>query len=208
MFRLIFNNLAPLAIVACVFFALSVGVADDTDASAQNYVEELVTGMVDEVTERRDVYINNEKRLQELITNRIIPSVDVPLIGRLVLGKHWNTANDTQRKLFTDAFQMMLINLYGKSLAVLAEVDSVRFISSQKLKGGKYQVIVSQFTFKGGEVPLEIKYSVKPAGDKWQIFDLIIDGSSIAKQLRQNFNQEIVNSGLDALIARLNTTYN
>lgn len=208
MLRTISHCLSFFVATALVISVSAIGAADDDYASAQAYVEVLVTDLVTEVTEHRDIYVNDEKRLHSLIETKIIPSVDVPFIGRLALGKYWKTTSAQKHKLFTDALQSMLTNLYGKSLIVLAEVDSVRFIEPEKTSKGKYQVVASQLIFKGGKPPLEVKYAVKPVDGTWQIFDMVIDGGSILKLLRQNFEQEIAATSLDALITRLSTTHN
>ncbi len=208
MLRTISNYLSLLVAAALAFSVPVAGAANSDYASAQVYVRTLVADLVAEVTEHRDVYVNDEQRLYDLIEEKIVPSIDTSSIARLALGKHWKTTSAEQQKVFTASLQTMLTNLYGKSLIILAEVDSVRFPAPEKAKAGKgkYQMVVSRFVFKGGKTPLEVKYVVKPNGARWQIFDMVIDGNSILKQLRQSFEREIAEASVDALITRISAT--
>lgn len=173
---------------------------------AQAFLSGLLDGVVSEVKENQTVYINDTDKLYQLIDQRILSAVDLELFGKLVLAKHWQTATETQRRAFITAFHATLMRSYGKSLILLSNVEKVDYPMPQSVdESARYQVITTKMFFSGGQTPVSIAYAMLKQDQQWKIFDLIIDGLSLAKQFRQNFDFEIKETSLDALIQRLNT---
>lgn len=192
------------SIIALLLISTSLAFADDDYLSARKYVEVIVNELIIEVKANQDVYAEDQQRLFTLIEAKVLPSVDIELFSKLSLGKYWKSASTAQRKLFTASLRKTLTRSYGKALVLLSEVDRVEFAPADtQSKGKKYKRIASKMIFTGGEKPISISYAVRKEDDKWLIFDLVIDGVSIVKQFRQNFNREISEKGLNALINRI-----
>ena len=170
---------------------------------AKSFLSEMVDDVVTEVKTHNAVYREDTNKLYDLIDQRILSAVDMELFSKLTLGAHWASASTTQRESFTTALRDTMVYSYGKSLLLLSKVEKIDYPRPQTSEQARYQIVRTQLFFVGGQAPISINYAMLARDDAWIIFDLIVDGLSIGKQLRQNFNIEIQDKGLDALIERL-----
>lgn len=143
----------------------------------------------------------NPEQLRSLVNESIVPSVDFVLLSRLTLGKYWRTASTAQRQRFTTEYQQLLIRTYMNSLASYnGEAIEYRLLTvSDDGKSATVRTLVQQ----PGESPLTVDYSVfnTPAG--WKIYDVTIEGISLAITHRSSFGREIRARGMDGFIEYL-----
>ena len=171
---------------------------------ARDFLSTVIDGVVSEIKTRNAVYAEDTEKLYQLIDQRILSAIDMELFSKLALGTHWNSASTTQRQSFAKALRKTMIHSYGKSLLLLSKVEKIDYPLPQTTKAANYHVVKTMLFFVGGRAPISINYAMLSKEEKWVIFDLIMDGLSIGKQFRQNFDLEIKEKGLDALIMRLN----
>ena len=174
-----------------------------TYEDARNFLSTLVDGVISEIKINKATYQDDTEKLYSLIDQRILSAVDVELFSRLTLGTHWNSASESQRQSLAEALHNTMIRSYGKSLLLLSKVEKVDYPLPETTKQARYQIVRTMLFFTGGQSPVSINYAMLHKEEKWVIFDLIIDGLGMGKQFRQNFDLEIKDKGLDALITRL-----
>ena len=170
---------------------------------ARDFLSILVDDVISEVKINKATYQNDTEKLYDLIDRRILATVDMELFSKLTLGSHWNSATTTQRRSFADALRRTMVRSYGKSLLLLSKVEKIDYPMPETVKEARYQIVKTMLFFVGGQAPVSINYAMFFKEDRWVIFDLIVDGLGVGKQFRQNFDLEIKDKGLDALIARL-----
>ncbi len=170
---------------------------------ARGFLSLLVDGVVSEVKTNKAIYQDDTEKLYTLIDQRILGNVDMELFAKLTLGSHWSSASEAQRQSFKEALHKAMIRSYGKSLLLLSKVEKIDYPMPETVKQARYQIVKTMLFFVGGQAPVSINYAMLFKEDKWVIFDLIVDGLGVGKQFRQNFDLEIKDKGLDALIARL-----
>ena len=191
-----------LALVAAIFAAAP---ATADYQAAKGVVETLMHELIAEVRANEKLY-DDDERLFDLIRRRVLPMVDTAAFSRLVLGRHWQSAGDEQRRAFTRAMESQMIRSYGKSLTLLLEVNRIRFLPPDGRVGGKYEIVMSSISFTSNQPPLRIGYAMHEVDGDWRIFDLRIDGLSLVKEFRRSFDREINEHGLTGLIKRLDAS--
>jgi len=106
-------------------------------------------------------------------------------LSRLTLGRNWKKLNDAQRKEFMELYREILEGAYmGKLLDYTNE--KVVFHKETMLSKTKAEV-QSKIVTKGVEIPLH--YRMIQRGGSWKVYDLIIEGISMVKNYRSQFNQ-------------------
>jgi ABC-type transporter MlaC component len=195
----------------CALVAAIALAAGTVQAGEENPALQLMQRTTDELllrlNEESDLYSDDIQHLYRIIEEVILPVVDVQTFSRLILGKHWQSYSDSKRSDFVESFQSMMIRTYGKRL-LTTDVANLKFEYDSKQKndpGKRYQIVKSRIILGGGEAPLDISYSLIDR-DGWKVFDIIIDGTSLARQLRGAYAAEIQEDGPDALLARLKNT--
>ena len=182
---------------------LSAGVVcADGHAAARLVMQQAIDRLTQRLDAEAEMYAEDEQRLYLMLEEEVLPVVDMHLIGRLVLGRHWKTAGEAQKKDFIRYFRSMLMKSYGKTLLLLDDFKVEYEPPLPDDMNKKYQIVRTKVVTSSNRPPLSINYSLIER-EGWKMFDIIIDGTSIARQFRTGFDREIREVGLDALIARL-----
>ncbi len=142
-------------------------------------------------------------KLYQLVDEKILPLVDFDAMSKLILSTHWKKATPEQRARFKEAFKNLLVNTYTKSLKQYANQDIIFFPERTRIDG-KYATVYSEFVPGNGQPNVPVIYKLrKDKQGNWKAYNLEIEGLSVVKNFRTDFNSEINSKGLDALIARL-----
>jgi phospholipid transport system substrate-binding protein len=133
---------------------------------------------------------------------RVLPHVDFAEAARLAAGDAWTRANALQRAQLAAAFRPMLIRGYlealrghkGQTLAVLPVRGEAR----------RSDDITVQSRLEGaGGAPLAVEYALRRRGGEWKIYDIRIDGESLAASCRPVFERVARAEGIGGLIKRI-----
>jgi phospholipid transport system substrate-binding protein len=133
---------------------------------------------------------------------RILPHVDFAEAARLAAGDAWTRASSSQQAQLAAAFRPMLIRGYlealrghrAQTLAVLPVKSGAR----------RSDDITVQSRLEGaGGAPLAVEYALRRRGGEWKIYDIRIEGESLAGSCRPVFEQVARIEGIAGLIKRI-----
>lgn len=144
---------------------------------------------------------NDPVRLNRVIEKHVLPHVDFTTLSRLTLGKHWRTATPEQRAQFAVEFRALLVRTYSASLTEYSN-QHVEYIAQNTSPDSK-RVTVRTRIVDTGRPSLPIDYSLRKVKGHWKIYDVTIEGISLAVNYRATFAQEIRSRGLEGLIRHL-----
>ncbi len=194
------------ALIAALFFAMTNHVFAIDDRTPEQIVEDTSSTILSTINEKNDEMREDPTLINSLINDTVIPIIDLNSMGKLILGKYWKKANEAQREGFIAEFKDMLIRTYAKSLVDYGHAK-VKVLPTREKEQGKYYTVQSELSVGAGKAPLQVAYVFrKNKQDEWKVFDLAVDGLSLVKNFRTSFGQEIKETSLDALIARLANT--
>ncbi len=199
------KQLLAFSVALMLLVASSYVVAID-DRIPEQIVEDTSATILKTINEENEQLREDPTLINALINETVIPIIDLDSMGKLILGKHWKKASETQRSGFISEFKDMLIRTYAKSLVDYGHAK-VNVLPTREKEQGKYYTVQSELEVGSGKAPLQVAYIFrKNKQDEWKVFDLAVDGLSLVKNFRTSFGQEIKETSLDALIARLANT--
>ena len=120
-------------------------------------------------------------------------SVDIDGIGMYALGKHKKTMSDEQKTKYKKLFKSYFLKSFSSRL--VDYTDPKINVVSQKVINKKYTIVNSilEATSKRPEVKIDWRiYTKNP--DKPLIRDLIVEGLSLARTQKEEFNSIIQNN--------------
>ena len=123
-------------------------------------------------------------------------SVDIDGIGMYALGKHKKTMSDEQKTKYKKLFKSYFLKSFSSRL--VDYTDPKINVVSQKVINKKYTIVnsVLEATSKRPEVKIDWRiYTKNP--DKPLIRDLIVEGLSLARTQKEEFNSVIQNNDGD-----------
>ena len=193
--------MAAMVVAACLF-AGSAATAADAGASAQRFVQQVTSTVVDELTSRRETFRDDPQALYELVDRHILPYFDFERMSRLVLGKkRWKSSSPEQRERFVAAFRSLLVRTHAELLREY-QGQPLTYLDPVQLKQEDEIYVPVEIDLSGGQSVL-IGYALQGTGTDWKVFDVTVDGVRLLRNYRSSFRSEIARHGVDGLIARL-----
>ena len=166
--------------------------------------DEFVQSIVDKASKVLANNINKEQRIKKL---KLIAmeSVDIRGIGFYTLGSHRKNLSDNQKKEYNDLFYKYFLKSFSSRLADYTD-PKINVLSQEKINE-KYTIVSSLLvgTEKRPEVKLDWRVYTKNPNQPL-IRDLIIEGLSLARTQKEEFNSIIQSNDGDINTLFLNLT--
>ena len=132
-------------------------------------------------------------------------AVDVDGVGLYTLGKHRKTLTDNQKKQYKELFRNYFLKSFSGRLVGYS--DAKIAVLSEEIKNEKYTIVNTKLigTSDRPEVKIDWRVYTKDP-ENLLIRDLIIEGLSLARTQKEEFNSIIVNNenNIEALFENLN----
>jgi phospholipid transport system substrate-binding protein len=115
------------------------------------------------------------------------------------LGRHWDQRTPAEQKEFVRLFTELILRSYTSKVG-LSNSEKTMF-RGETIDGDQAVVQTTLFLNHGGEMPLD--YRMHNTSDRWQVYDVNIDGISLVGNYRAQFNKIIRSSSYETLVAKL-----
>ena len=163
---------------------------------------EFVQQTADEASEALNKRLSKEEKMEKL---KIIAkkTVDITGIGYYSLGKHRKGLGEKEKKEYIEIFEKYFLKSFASRLAEYTD-PKIR-VESQKILNEKYTMVSSVLLATKDKPEIKIDWRVITKNpDKPLIIDVIIEGVSLAKVQREEFNSIIQNKDGDINALLLN----
>lgn len=169
----------------------------DPDADAARSMIETVGNDVLEVL--RDTGLSDQQKYERLVTLLNEP-IDLDLVARLILGRHWRTASEPQRTEYLELFRAFALHTLASRLDVYGgqgfEITGAKVV-------GRDDALVSTRILSDGP-PLAVDWRVRQRDDDRMVaIDVIVEGVSLIVTQRSEFGAVIERQGMDGLLSEL-----
>ena len=172
-----------------------------TESFATN-PSDFVQSAVNRASEILKQNISKEEKMEkiELIAEEV---VDIKGIAYYSLGSHRKTLSSEKKEEYFKVFKKYFLKSFSSRLAQYS--DPKIQVSSEKKLNEKYTIVSSILlsTEKTPQVKLDWRIITKDI-HKPLIIDVVIEGVSLARVQREEFNSIIQNNNIDGLINNLN----
>jgi phospholipid transport system substrate-binding protein len=147
----------------------------------------------------RDDGLSDEVKFDRLVTLLNEP-IDLDLVARLILGRHWRTASPAQQEEYLELFRAFALHTLASRLDVYGgqnfEITGAKVV-------GRDDALVSTRILSDGP-PLAVDWRVRQRNDDRIVaIDVIVEGVSLIVTQRSEFGAVIERRGMDGLLAEL-----
>jgi phospholipid transport system substrate-binding protein len=115
------------------------------------------------------------------------------------LGRHWAARTPTEREEFVKLFGDLLERSYISKIEMYGG-ERIQY-TGDKVEGDQASVQSKLITKQGSEMPIE--YRMLRKGDRWLVYDVIIEGVSLVSNYRTQFNKIIQTSSFAELVKKM-----
>ena len=165
---------------------------------------EFISSITNEASNILSSKLTDEEKIAQL--KKIGESaVDINGVGLYTLGKYRKTLTDNQKKQYQELFRKYFLKSFSGRLVGYS--DAKIAVLSEEIKNEKYTIVNTKLigTSERPEVKIDWRVYTKDP-ENLLIRDLIIEGLSLARTQKEEFNSIIVNNenNIEALFENLN----
>jgi len=197
--RFIKSAVLLLSILVC---CSSFVYAGEVTERIRTTLEKIINTLNDPVLKKDEMSDQRKSALHQVLKEVF----DEEEFARRSLKGNWGNLSETERKEFTIVFTDLLETTYFDKIETYvkeAENFSSANISyvNEKIMG-RFAVVGTKINI-GNNGCFAVDYRMIKKNENWVVCDLVIEGVSIVKNYRAQFNEVLVNSSFSDLILRL-----
>ncbi len=117
------------------------------------------------------------------------------------LARHWTPRTQAERDEFVGLFTDLLERSYISKIELYGG-EKIQFVG-ESIEGEGAVVRTKLVTKQGTEMPID--YRMLRRGDKWLVYDVVIEGVSLISNYRTQFNKIITTSSFQELMKKMRT---
>ena len=187
-----------MKVLLCAGFSLlllSQAVTADDKSAAEEFIKSNLDAVFT-VLQNKD--LSQETRNSE-VEKIVTPMFDFTLMGKLSLGKtYWPELSPDQRERFTELFVERLRRSYLNKLTAYTD-EKIIYESPVAVK--KKVHMPTLLISKGKKISM--LYKLYPTNNSWKIYDVEIEGVSIIRSYRSQFNEILQKGTFDDLLQKM-----
>jgi phospholipid transport system substrate-binding protein len=167
-------------------------------AQAQADTEHPASTFLDTMRERAIAGLTDTTRSEEereaLFRELLNETFDIERIGRFVVGRYWRQADAADQKDFLDAFEDAIVQRFLPLFSQYKGEQLVIGKAAPDSKNPKFTVVSSTYIdAQGREVKAD--WRLHERGGKYKVFDVVVEGVSMAITLRSEYASVIKQQG-------------
>ena len=174
---------------------LSQAVTADDESAAEEFIKSNLDAVF-AVLQNSDL---SQQAKDSQVEKIATPMFDFKRMAKLSLGrKHWPNLSQDQRERFTDLFVERLRQSY---LNKLTSYTDEKIIYESPIAVKKKIHVPTLLISKGKKISM--LYKLYPNNNTWKIYDVEIQGVSIIRSYRAQFNEILQNGTFDDLLQKM-----
>lgn len=191
--------------IIALLCSLSISTFSLAAESPRQVVETAATEMTQRLIADKEEINNQDYYVEHLVDELLLPVVDHVYMAKRVLAKNWKKTSKEQKKQFVGAFKHKVIRTYAGAFKAFNGEEII--FSDAKLSKSKKKASVKSAIQRVGAPAIDVTYKLYLKKGKWLTYDVVIEGVSLVKNFRDQFQQSIKKLGLAQAISELANEY-
>ena len=132
-------------------------------------------------------------------------ALDIPAIGRFILGPNWRRASAQDRADFLAVFEEIALQRFLPMFQHKSDAytgDSFDIVKIQPVSAVKDQALVHTKVIRTKGPPIELVWRIRERNKQFKILDISVEGLSMALTLRQEYGAAVRRLGSVGAIVR------
>jgi phospholipid transport system substrate-binding protein len=142
----------------------------------------------------------NKVKRREMVTVVVEQMIDWPEVGRRTLAIHWRQRTPQEKEDFVILFRDLLKRTYSEKLDLYAG-EEINYLG-ENVEGNRAIVKTKVISKKKG-TDYSVDYRLIKKGERWLVYDIVIEGISAVNNYRSQFNEVITGSSYEELVKKM-----
>jgi phospholipid transport system substrate-binding protein len=157
-------------------------------------IEEVIRLVTDEKLKNPDQEVHRRQLLEEAIGQLF----HFEEMAKRSLASHWKTRSEAEQQEFASLFQALLSKTYAGKIENYSG-EQVQYLK-ERLKDSFGEV---QTTIASSKTKIALDYRLFLKDGNWRVYDVVVDGVSLVKNYRVQFDRIIRDSSYEELVKTL-----
>ena len=145
---------------------------------------------------KKEGHVKERRAAVRKIANDIF---DFSETARRSLGRHWQGRTPAEQSEFVQLFSDLLERSYISKIETYGG-EKISYLGDT-IEGEQAKVQTKLVTKGSGDIPIE--YRMHKKGDRWLVYDVVIEGVSLVANYRTQFNKIIQTSSFQELMNKM-----
>ena len=190
----IYRHTISFLIALCLLLPSSAYAGAATD-QVRETVDAVIAVLNNKELKKPEHKQERRKKIREIVNKRF----DFEEMAKRSLGQGWAKRTPEEKKAFVALFSDLLQNTYIRKVERY-EKQSVVY-TDERVEGQYAAVRTKVSTEKEVDIPVE--YRIFKEADKWEVYDIVIEGVSLVNNYRNQFSSMLRTGTFEDLMARL-----
>ncbi len=185
-----------VAIALCLVVSLtsSSAAAGTATEAVKSSLDQVVRVLEDKELKNPERAVERRRQLVKIIGDRF----SYEEMSKRSLGPQWNKLDETQRQEFVDLFQQLLVRSYAGKIEGYSG-ERIQYLNERD--EGDYAEVRTKLISRKGELPVD--YRLLNKFGEWRVYDIVVDGISLASNYRGQFTKIIRSASYEDLVEKL-----
>jgi len=188
-----------------LFVSISMSVYSIAAEDPRQVVETAALAMTERLITDKDEISSQDYYVEHLVDELLLPVVDHVYMAKRVLGKNWKKTSKVQKKQFVGAFKHKVIRTYAGAFKAFNGEEII--FENAKYSKSKKKASVKSAIQRVGAPAINVTYKLYLKKSRWLTYDVVIEGVSLVKSFRDQFQQRIEKLGIAQAISELANEY-
>jgi phospholipid transport system substrate-binding protein len=201
------NLFFKLLFVCCILglsHAARAQVKPNPNAAPNDFVQQVADQVLTVLKADSKVRAGDTARVNQIVDDLILPNVNFEKTTRLAAGRYWRQATPEQQADLVKAFRGTLGRAYSGAFTRVDDATNVKVLPMRGETDATDVVVKSQVTQRANTQPIGLDYRLEKTAQGWKIYDLNVENIWLIENYRNQFAQQISQTGIDGLIQALN----
>ena len=166
-------------------------------ASAGPPTEALKTSIDEVVRILNDPALNKPEKKQErrkILVDVISKRFNFEEMAKRTVGSEWAKRTPEERAEFVDSFRTLLSNSY---LGRIENYSGEKVRYNKEITDGDYAEVRTQIDTGQSTIPID--YKMESAGGDWRVYDVVVEGTGLVNNYREQFKRILRKESFEAL---------
>jgi len=189
------RQVVQLIVLGLSLFVGTLGFAAESPTEVvRTTINEVIRILNDDSLKSPAKLLPRRRLLEQVIAQRF----DYAEMSKRALAVHWTPLTKEQRDEFVDLFKGFLSDRYASKIEGYAG-EQADYLGERL--DGQYAEVRTKLRSSKVEIPMD--YRLINKGGRWYAYDIIVDGISLVKNYRSQFDKIIRSGSYEELVRRL-----
>ncbi|NNG00432.1 MAG: ABC transporter substrate-binding protein [Desulfobacteraceae bacterium] len=189
-------TMLTILLVCLLFASTASAIMAEPMEAIKGPINDVITILNDPVYKEPDLVEAQRDKIWETVRTIF----DFEEMSKRTLARNWRSFSPAEKTEFTRVFSRFLGNTYMDKIQGEFHNEKIVFVS-QEIAKEKYALVKTQIVRETLEIPVD--YKLIKSNDQWKVYDVSVEGVSLVKNYRSQFEKILQKEKPAQLIEKL-----